>query len=216
MKPIVQIAIDTTSITDALRMADAAVKAGADWLEVGNPLIKFEGVHAIAALSKRYPDQYLIVDYMILAGAQKYIQAAKERGAQNVTVCGLVPDYSIQNAIDEARALQMHVTIDLFNCSDPVESARKFASMGADYVMVHYGVDQKKQFPNGSPISVLEQVVKAVSIPVAYATYDANESIAAVQAGASIIVQGEPLISGPHAEEELRAFIYKTKHSVLE
>lgn len=216
MKPIIQIAIDTTTITDAYRIADAAIKAGADWLEVGNPLIKFEGVHAIEALSRRYPGQYLLVDYMILAGAKKYIQAAKDRGARNVTICGLVPDYSIQNGIDEAKAMGMQATVDLFNSPDPVGCARKFEAMGADYVMVHFGVDQKKQFPSGSPIDVLAQVVQAVSIPVSYATYDAEESVAAVRAGASIIVQGEPLTSPANAEALLREFISRTKQAAVD
>jgi 3-keto-L-gulonate-6-phosphate decarboxylase len=215
MYPIIQIAIDTTSIDSAIIIADAAVKAGADWIEIGNPLIKFEGRRAIESIAAKYPNQYLLVDYMILAGAKKYITAAKESGAKNVTVCGLVPDYSIQDAINEAKINDMKVTVDLFNISDIVAGAKKFASMGADYVMVHYGVDQKKFFPGGTPIHELKKVVEAVDIPVAYATYGLDESIQAVKAGAKIIVQGEPLTSAFDLIETLSYFIQKTKEAKL-
>lgn len=209
-KPIIQYALDVTTIDSALALAHQAVDAGIDWLEVGGPLIKFEGVHAIEALHQAFPNQYIIVDFMILSGSERYIKAAKEKGANNVTITALAPDETVQEAINLCKKYDIHSTVDLFNKEDVVYQAKKYEEMGADYIMVHYGVDQKKFNPDGSPISNLKKVVEEVNIPVSYATYDYVESREAVGAGANVIVQGEPLLSTSNPKEALEQFIQKT------
>jgi hypothetical protein len=81
--------------------------------------------------------------------------------------------------------------------------------------MVHFGVDQKRAHPDGSPIETLRAVVDSVDVPVSYATYDLDESRRALDAGASVIVQGEPLLSAPEPRAALRDFIRLT-HSHAE
>ena len=46
MDPIVQVSIDLMTLEDALPVAEIAVEAGVDWLEVGTPLILGEGLPA--------------------------------------------------------------------------------------------------------------------------------------------------------------------------
>src|SRR5690606_21569960 len=50
--PKVQISLDFETLADALPVAEIAVRAGVDWLEVGTPLILGEGLHAVRALKK--------------------------------------------------------------------------------------------------------------------------------------------------------------------
>ncbi len=45
MQPVVQVAIDATSMDEGIRLADAAIRAGVDWLEAGTPFIHAEGMH---------------------------------------------------------------------------------------------------------------------------------------------------------------------------
>lgn len=211
MKPIIQIAIDVTENEKAASLTECALRAGADWIEVGNPLNKFEGVHAISYLSQRFPQAYILVDFMILAGAKRYVTAAKERGARNVTVTALCPDITVRETIEEGKRQGIAVTVDLFNVADPVESAKKYEAMGADYIMVHFGVDQKRENPNASPLDALKQVHEAVKTPLSFAVYDAAEAIQAVKNGASVIVVGEPLLSAPSPEDAMREFIETVK-----
>lgn len=211
MKPIIQMAIDVTENERAAYLTGCALRAGADWIEVGNPLNKFEGVHAISYLSQRFPKAYLLVDFMILAGAKRYVTAARERGAQNVTVTALCPDITVRETIEEGKRQGIAVTVDLFNVADPVESAKKYAAMGADYIMVHFGVDQKRENPNASPLDALKRVHEAVQTPLSFAVYDAAEAIQAVKNGASVIVVGEPLLSAPSPEDAMREFINTVK-----
>lgn len=211
MKPIIQIAIDVTTNERAAYLTECALRAGADWIEVGNPLNKFEGVHAIRYLTERFPDAYVLVDFMILAGAKRYVTAAKERGAKNVTVTALCPDITVRETIEEGKRQGVAVTVDLFNVEDPVESAKKYEAMGADYIMVHFGVDQKRENPNASPLDTLKRVHETVKTPLSFAVYDAEEAIQAVRNGAEVIVVGEPLLSAEDPEKAMRAFVETVK-----
>ena len=151
---------------------------------------------------------------MILAGAKRYVTAAKERGANNVTVTALCPDITVRETIEEGKKAGIDVTVDLFNVKDVVESAKKYAAMGADYIMVHFGVDQKRENPNASPLEGLRKVNEAVQTPLSFAVYDAEEAIQAVDCGADVIVVGEPLLSAPDPEQAMREFIQTVKAHV--
>lgn len=212
-KTIVQIAIDLTETDAAVELGGDALRAGADWLEVGNPWIKLEGARtALRSLRAAYPDVYVLADLMILSGSQRYIDLAAETGIDNVTVTALAPDHTVEEAITLGRDSGIDVTVDLFNTEDPVAGAARYEAMGATHVMVHFGVDQKREFPAGSPVGVLREVVDAVSVPVSYATYDADEAVAAVRSGAAIVVQGSPLITGPDRLARLTEFV-RTVHT---
>lgn len=211
--PLVQVALDTTSLDRAETLVDIAIAAGADWIEIGKPLVEFEGLNGVRELVARLRGHYVLLDLMIMAAPEKYIRAAQEMGASNVTVTALAPHETVAEAITVGKHLGVHITVDLFNTKNTVAEARTFAALGVDYVMVHFGVDQKRNQPSGAPIDLLADVVKAVNIPVSYASYDLSESIAAVEAGASIIVQGEPILSHPNAQTILREFIGATKRA---
>ncbi len=211
MKPIVQLAIDVVENTRAAEIAAYAVEAGADWLEIGNPLNKFEGVHAIDYISSRFPNEYILVDFMVIAGAKRYVTAAKDRGAKNVTVTALAPDITVRETIEEGKKQGIAITVDLFNVSDIVSAAIKYEKMGADYIMVHFGVDQKRENPNASPLEALDKIAKATKVPLSFAVYDIEEAMQAVKLGAEVIVVGEPLISSETPVKDMKEFIQKLK-----
>ena len=47
MKPVLQLALDFVDLKRAVKSAQAGVAGGVDWLEVGTPLIKSEGLQAV-------------------------------------------------------------------------------------------------------------------------------------------------------------------------
>lgn len=209
--PLVQVAVDTTSLVSARALIHAARESGADWIELGKPLVEFVGLTGLAELAPDLEGAYVLVDLMIVAGAEKYVRAVAELGFQNVTVTALAPEETVVEAIECGKRYGVAVTVDLFNTADPLALATRYAGQGADYVMVHFGVDQKRRSPAGSPIQLLADVADHVSVPVSYATYDLAESRQAVDAGASVIVQGEPLLSSPEPRQALSEFIQQTK-----
>ena len=64
--PIVQVAIDVLDVDRALKVAEAAVRAGVDWLEAGTPLITFQGVRSIGALAREFPEHPVLADFKMM------------------------------------------------------------------------------------------------------------------------------------------------------
>ncbi len=209
--PLIQVALDVTSIEAATELAEVALAAGADWLELGKPLIEFEGILRATTLRDRFADAYLVMDLMIIAGARRYVRAAADAGIDNVTVTALAPPETVAETITLGKQHGVAITVDMFNLPSLVEDCVRYETLGADYLMVHFGADQKRRRPDGSPIADLRAVVERVGIPVSYATYDAAESVAAVRAGAAVIVQGEPVTSATEPNTALSEFIRTTK-----
>ena len=210
-QPRVQVAMDVTSLDEATRLATAALDAGADQLEIGKPLIEFLGLQGAASIIARFPGVRFELDLMIMAAAAGFVEAAADMGAHGVTVTALVPWYTIEDAVRRGQELGVRVCVDLFNVSDPVATAHRAERTGAGAVMVHVGVDQRRHDPHYSQLNELRQVAGSLSIPVAYATYDVDEAVAAASAGASEIVQGTPLIEAADPRAALAAFIARVK-----
>lgn len=210
-QPSIQVAMDVTSMDEAIRLAEAALAAGADQLELGKPLIEFLGLRGAASIIERFRGVRFELDLMIMAGSAGYLEAAAEMGAHGVTVTGLVPWYTVEDAIVRGNESGVRVCVDLFNVSNPVALAKRAEQAGAGAVMVHVGVDQRRYDPDYSRLDDLREVASSLSIPVAYATYDVDEAVAAVAAGAAEIVQGTPLIEVDDPQAALSEFIDRVK-----
>ncbi|GAJ02521.1 unnamed protein product, partial [marine sediment metagenome] len=66
MESILQVAFDFVNLKRALKVAEAAVAGGADWLEAGTPLIKSEGLDIVRELRGRFPDYTIVADMKIM------------------------------------------------------------------------------------------------------------------------------------------------------
>ncbi|MCX7840846.1 MAG: orotidine 5'-phosphate decarboxylase, partial [Anaerolineae bacterium] len=95
MQPLVQISLDLTTIDEALSVARAAIRAGADWLEAGTPLILAEGLHGIRALRKEFPDVPIVADLKTMDGAGLEAEMMFKAGANMTVVMGQAHDASI-------------------------------------------------------------------------------------------------------------------------
>ncbi len=211
-----QIALDVTTIDEAVALAHCAIAAGADQLEIGKPLIEFVGLTGAAAVIAEFPNIWFELDVMILAGAERYVSAAADLGAKGITVSGLAPTATVDDAIRVGRSLGVRVCVDLFNVNSPVDVALRAADAGAEAAMVHVGVDQRRDNPDFDLLDELREITSRVSIPVAYATYDVRRAIAAVAAGGSEIVVGAPLITDDDPENAMSRFIREVRPRPLE
>ncbi|HNX27550.1 MAG TPA: orotidine 5'-phosphate decarboxylase, partial [Phycisphaerae bacterium] len=57
-----QVALDFVELGRAMEVARAAVAGGADYIEVGTPLIKSEGLDAVRQIRAAFPDKVIIAD----------------------------------------------------------------------------------------------------------------------------------------------------------
>lgn len=68
--PIVQVCIDVFTLEEAIEVGHRAQRAKADWLEVGTPLILFNGIQAVGQFfggTQSCEPCLLPVDYRVLA-----------------------------------------------------------------------------------------------------------------------------------------------------
>jgi 3-hexulose-6-phosphate synthase len=210
--PIVQVAIDVLSVEQALSVASMAVRAGVDWIEVGTPLILFNGISAIGAIASAFPNHTIFADIKIVDGAKKYVVAAASQGARITSVCGVATDASVQQAIAGGRETGTRVCVDLYASLDPVARAVQAATWGADFVYLHYGGDQKAEDPDNDPTLRLIPVVKrAVDLPVGAVTFDADDAVKAIGAGADIVLIGHPFLVGPDSEAKLTDYVQRVR-----
>ncbi len=209
--PIVQVAIDVLNIDDALRLGEAAVRAGVDWLEVGTPLVTFEGVRAIGALAREFPHVPVLADYKMMDGVRKYVVETAKQGGRIATICAVASDASLREAIRAGQEAGVVVLCDLYAAPDAALRARQLADMGIDSVYVHWGADQRNADPAYDALTELSAVLKAVTIPVGVGTFSVEDGVRAAGMGADILVIGVPLIQVPDVEGALREYIEQSK-----
>src|SRR4030095_12005722 len=78
---------------------------------------------------------------------------------------------------------------------DRVESARWMATLGVDVIVHHIGFDERAMMRGLSPLEELEDVVRAVSIPVqAVGGLSIDQAIECARRGAPFVVVGAPLV----------------------
>ncbi|MCK6461377.1 MAG: DUF561 domain-containing protein [Planctomycetes bacterium] len=203
MKPVLQLALDFIDLHRALGVAGEAVKGGVDWLEVGTPLLKAEGLEAVRRLRTEFPHATVVCDTKTMDAGRIEMEAAAKAGANVATVLGAAPDATVRECIEAGRNYGIRVAVDLVNVADPVARARAAASWGASLVGVHCPIDQ--QMEGKDPFGVLRDVARAVEIPVSVAGGINSETAAtAVAAGASVVVVGGAITKAEDAEDAAR------------
>jgi len=193
--PIVQISLDLTSLEEALDTAEIAVSAGVDWLEAGTPLILAEGLRAVERLRKRFPDHPIVADLKTMDGGYLEAEMMARAGATCVVVMGRAHEATIRRVVDAGRDFGIQVMGDNLAADDRVANARWMERLGVDYIIHHIGYDERRMIAGLSPLDELDEVVRAVSIPVqAVGGLSIPQAIECPAHGAPLVVLGAPLV----------------------
>ncbi len=200
MKPIIQVALDFDELPRALKLAHEAVAGGADWLEVGTPLLKSEGMEAVRALRKEFPDRRIVCDTKTMDAGRAEMEMAAKSGANIAVVMGIASDETIRDAIRAGKHYGIEVAVDLMEVVDPAARAKQVAEWGADQICVHTPIDA--QMAGRISFDRVKAVAAAVDLPVAAAGGINSETAAeAIAAGASIIIVGGALTKAKDARQ---------------
>ncbi len=191
-EPVLQIALDEVNLDRALQYAKEAVAGGASWVEAGTPLIKAEGLEAVRALKKAFPDQVVVADMKTMDTGAFEVEIAAKAGADLVGVLGAASDETFEEAVKAARKYGCGVYMDLISVADKVARAKDAERLGCDFVCLHMGIDD--QMVGANPVDTLKSVADAVNIPVMVAGGLNSETVGAcVTAGASVLIVGGAL-----------------------
>ena len=189
MKPILQVALDLMNAHRALQIAQDSVTGGADWLEIGTPLIKSEGMEVVRQLRQMFPDKTIVADMKTMDTGALETEMATKAGADVVCLLGASDDSTIRDAIQSARKYGSKIMVDLINVPDKVARSKAVEKLGVDYLCIHVGIDE--QMIGKKPFVVLQSLFKATTVPIAVAGGLNSETVAdVVKAGGSIVIVG--------------------------
>ena len=78
-----QISVDTSNVPQGLGVAEAALKAGVTVLELGTPLLKYEGVRNVVPIFRqRFPKALLLADMKTMDGGEGRGECSLQRRRQ--------------------------------------------------------------------------------------------------------------------------------------
>ena len=197
--PILQVALDVLDLHRALQIADEAVRGGVDWLEVGTPLIKSEGMNAIRALRKKFPSHTIVADMKTMDVGVFEVEMASKAGASVVCVMGMADDRTITESVNSAKKYGSKIMIDLLNVPDKPKRAQQVQEFGVEYICTHVSIDE--QMVGKTPLEDVKNISKVVTIPLAVAGGLNSETVPeALKAGADIIIVGGAINKAPKVE----------------
>lgn len=193
--PIVQLSLDLTSLQEALDTAAIAVDAGVDWLEAGTPLLLAEGLHAVEALRAKFPDHPIVADLKTMDGGYLEAEMMAKAGADVVVVMGRAHEATIRRVVEAGRDFGVKVMGDNLAADDRVACAVWMERLGVDFIVHHIGFDERAMISGLSPLDELDEVVRAVSLPVqAVGGLSIEQAIQCPSRGAPLVVVGAPLV----------------------
>src|SRR5215204_7639507 len=193
--PIVQLSLDLTSLDEAIETAAIAVEAGVDWLEAGTPLLLAEGLRAVEGLRSRFPDHPIVADLKTMDGGYLEAEMMAKAGADLVVVMGRAHEATIRKVVEAGKKYGIKVMGDNLAAEDRVANAVWMESLGVDFIVHHIGFDERGLIKGLSPLDELDEVVRAVSIPVqAVGGLTIEQAIECPSRGAPLVVIGAPLV----------------------
>ena len=193
--PIVQVSLDLTTIEEAIETSETAVEAGVDWLEAGTPLILAEGLHGVKALRERFPEHPIVADLKTMDGGYLEAEMMAKAGANIVVVMARAHEATIRCVVQAGRDYGIKVMGDDLGCENKPAAARMMEDLGVDFIVHHLGFDERNMISGLNVMSDLEDVARAVSIPVqAVGGLTIPEAISCPAHGAPLVVLGAPLV----------------------
>jgi 3-hexulose-6-phosphate synthase len=173
-----QFSVDVDNLPTGLKVAEAAVAAGIDIVELGTPLIKAEGLrNAMPAFRARFPDALLLADMKTMDGGTGEANMVFAKG-------GNIIDFLA--ASGEPTAHRICAVRDKFRAADPdvprlvfadiglphhgpaaraIEMAEAMIAVGVDGIGIHLQLDARRDDPSLWHSGYLGDVARAL-LPV--------------------------------------------------
>ena len=187
--PKLQVALDFIDLARAMRVAEAAVAGGADYVEAGTPLIKSEGLDAVRRLRERFGDRTIIADMKTMDAGKIEAESAAKAGANVMTVCGTAAEGTIRECVETGRQFGIDVAVDLLGVADAAGLARQCEQLGVAWLGVHCPIDA--QMLGADPLTQLRELRGLTDLTLAVAGgLNSETAAAAAEAGADVIIIG--------------------------
>ncbi|MDK6029091.1 orotidine 5'-phosphate decarboxylase [Ignisphaera sp. 4213-co] len=217
-RPLLQVALDFTDINMAVNIASKVFNADVDVIEIGTPLIKSFGLHALREIKKIVKEKIVLADLKTADAIALEFNPYASEGAHAVTILGIVDDDVIKDAVEMCRNLGIDLVVDLIYVQNPVDRALRLASCGVNIVNLHIGVDvQRKRGVSAKQLLREVEEISQSDVIVSVAGGIKHSDIELfLQSGAKIIVMGSAITrsSDPYEAAKKAVEIIKRKQLV--
>ena len=152
-----QISVDTPHVQQGLVVAEAALKAGVTILELGTPLLKYEGVRNVVPIFRqRFPEALLLADMKTMDGGEGEANAVYSGGANVIDFLALAGEATARAACAARDAFRQadpaiprlafaDVLLPMQGPAGPaVEAAKRMLEAGVDGVGIHLQYDARR------------------------------------------------------------------------
>ncbi len=197
MPPLIQISLDVDTTDEALQLATIADRAGIDWLEAGTGLLASEGTAVVRALREKFPHRLCVADTKVVDGGAYYVELMAKAGAAFVVNMSGAHENVLREAASAGKKHGVKIMADIMLESDKVAAAQRAEKLGADWIVLHLGYDERAQETWKTPLDGLKEVRTAVKIPVqVVGGLSVEQAIEAARLGADSIAIGGPIVPG--------------------
>jgi len=202
MKPVLQLALDSMNLEDAIKVAEVA-NENVDWIEVTNQLLKIEGLMAVRKVKERFPEKKVLVD-MKIVDSRHEIEAAAKSGADIAVLTDNGNDEVLAELVDTGRVNGIEIMTELRDVSSLEHRLKFLEESGVDYLFVNV--------PNPSDeMQKIRAISESIRIPIALsAGIESETAIEAMNSGAGVIVVGRGITNGDDLKrttKEIRSFM---------
>jgi len=210
--PLIQLALDFSTIEEAIAAAEIGVRVGVDILEAGTPLIVAQGAGVIGQLARAFPQMPILADYKTMDSGFKNVLITQREGGHYMTVCANSPDETVKSAIAEGKKTGIKIVTDTIGVKDQAARARQCTEWGVDMIYIHFGADQRRAHPSDDGVSWVSSVLAvAGETPVGIGCFGVDDAVRGARAGASLVAIGHPIFNEPDYPGALAAFVEKVK-----
>ncbi|ELK8587277.1 3-keto-L-gulonate-6-phosphate decarboxylase UlaD [Vibrio vulnificus] len=138
-KPMIQIALDQTNLTDAIAVA-SNVHSYVDVIEVGTILAFAEGMNAVSTLRENHPDHILVCDMKTTDGGAILARMAFEAGADWITVSAAAHIATIEACKKVADEFNGEIQIEIYG-NWTMQDAQAWVDLGITQAIYHRSRD---------------------------------------------------------------------------
>jgi 3-keto-L-gulonate-6-phosphate decarboxylase/transcriptional regulator with XRE-family HTH domain len=137
----IQVALDLHDLERAILVAEAAEQAGADLIEIGDPLIKSAGVGAIERIRQAAPSTMIVAEMMSADWGRDQVDFAAQSGADVVLLIGPATAASVSAAADAGRRLDVAIMLDVPAACTSQAWVRAMEKTGIDGFAITTNID---------------------------------------------------------------------------
>lgn len=203
-----QIALDELSIGQGIEVCRAA-REFIDIIEIGTPFIVREGLHAVRAFRREFPDKEILADAKIMDAGEAEAALCFEAGADYVTVLAVTDILTVKACVETAKRYQGRIVADMICVGDMEKKVAELETAGVRDIAVHTGIDQ--QHAGRTPLQDLRQMRSCTSRSLLYVAGGINAGTVEQykEAGADVVIVGGAIAHAADSAAAARAIATK-------